>query len=70
MEIKFYPKETQINGNFNNGFILEKKPIGFPNENGKLKPFSNIFYWAHAWTPRTQCSNFMIVLIFLEIILI
>ena len=51
MEIKFYPKETQVNGNFNNGFILEKKPIGFPNENGKLKPFSNIFYWAHAWTP-------------------
>ncbi len=45
MEIKFYPKETQVNGNFNNGFILEKKPIGFPNENGKLKPFSNIFYW-------------------------
>lgn len=51
MEIKFYPKETQVNGNFNNGCILEKKPIGFPNENGKLKPFSNIFYWAHAWTP-------------------
>jgi redox-sensitive bicupin YhaK (pirin superfamily) len=51
MEIKFYPKETQLNGNFNNGSILEKKPIGFPNENGKLKPFSNIFYWAHAWTP-------------------
>lgn len=50
MEIKFYPKETQVNGNFNNGCILEKKPIGFPNENGKLKPFSNIFYWAHAWT--------------------
>ena len=25
MEIKFYPKETQVNGNFNNGFILEKK---------------------------------------------
>ena len=51
MEIKFYPKETQVNGNFNNGSILERKPIGFPNENGKLKPFSNIFYWAHAWTP-------------------
>lgn len=56
MEIKFYPKETQVNGNFNNGFILEKKPIGFPNENGKLKPFSNIFYWAHAWTPGERST--------------
>ena len=51
MELNLYPKEIQVNGNFNNGFILEKKPIGFPNENGNLKPFSNISYWSHAWTP-------------------
>ena len=50
MALNLYPKEIQVNGNFNDGSILEKKPIGFPNENGKLKPYSNIFYWAHAWT--------------------
>ena len=29
----------------NNGEILENKPIGFPGDGGKLKPYSNIFYW-------------------------
>ena len=59
MEIKFYPKETQVNGNFNNGFILEKKPIGFPNENGKLKPFSNIFTGAcmDTWRKKYYWSS-------------
>ena len=56
MVFKLYHKETQESGNFNNGCILEKKPIGFPNENGKLKPFSNIFYWAHAWTPGKRST--------------
>ena len=28
-----------------------KKPIGFPQDGGKLKPYSNLFYWAHAWAP-------------------
>ena len=50
MEITIFKKEDQANGNFNNGEILEKKPIGFPQDGGELKPYSNIFYWAHAWT--------------------
>ena len=29
MPIKVFTKENQANGNFNNGQILEKKPIGF-----------------------------------------
>ena len=40
----------QAKGNFNGGEILENKPIGFPQDRGKLKPYSNLFYWAHAWT--------------------
>ena len=31
--------------------FLKKKPIGFPQDGGKLKPYSNLFYWAHAWAP-------------------
>ena len=51
MGIKIIKKEQQAAGNFNNGEILEKKPIGFPQDMGGQKPYSNIFYWAHAWTP-------------------
>ena len=51
MSINVFKKDNQANGNFNNGEILEKKPIGFPQDGGKLKPYSNIFYWAHAWAP-------------------
>ena len=50
MKLEIYTIEDQARGNFNNGEILENKPIGFPGDGGKLKPYSNIFYWAHAWT--------------------
>lgn len=48
--IKIYPKETQAKGSFNFGRILEHKPIGFPQDGGELKPYSTLFYWAHAWS--------------------
>ena len=51
MSINIFKKDDQANGHFNNGEILEKKPIGFPQDGGKLKPYSNLFYWAHAWAP-------------------
>ena len=51
MSINIFKKDNQANGHFNNGEILEKKPIGFPQDGGKLKPYSNLFYWAHAWAP-------------------
>jgi len=56
MSISIYKKENQADGNFNYGEILEKKPIGFPQDGGKLKPYSNLFYWAHAWTPGTKST--------------
>ena len=49
MKIEVLKKADQANGNFNNGEILEKKPIGFPQDGGNSNPYSNIFYWAHAW---------------------
>lgn len=45
---QLFRKSQQAYGEFNNGDIIENKPIGFPQDNGKLKPYSNIFYWAHA----------------------
>ena len=54
MALKTYTKENQANGNFNGGEILEKKPIGFPQDGGMLRPYSNLFYWAHAWAPKND----------------
>ncbi len=50
MPITIITEKDQARGQFNGGAILEKKPIGFPREGGKLRPYSNIFYWADAWS--------------------
>ncbi len=50
MGIKILKKSQQVKGQFNGGAILENKPIGFPQERGQLQPYSNVFYWAHAWS--------------------
>jgi hypothetical protein len=52
MAIEIYTKEEQADGQFNGGAILEKKPIGFPQDGGTLRPYSNLFYWAHAWSDQ------------------
>ena len=39
MAIEFIEKNKQASGNFNNGEILENKPIGFPQDGGLLKPY-------------------------------
>lgn len=48
MSIQIIPKAQQGKGAFNGGEILENKPIGFPQDNSKTRPYSNLFYWAHA----------------------
>jgi len=48
MKIQIFTKEDQAYGAFNGGEIVENKPVGFPREGGKLKPYSNMFYWANA----------------------
>ena len=50
MSIQIIRKNQQARGQFNGGEILENKPIGFPREGGHLKPYSNLFYWSHAWS--------------------
>ncbi|MCB0395503.1 MAG: pirin family protein [Flavobacteriales bacterium] len=46
---RFEPSQ-QAAGAFDGGRIQERKPIGFPQDGGKLSPMSNLFYWAHAWS--------------------
>ncbi len=46
------PKEQQAHGAFDGGAILESKPIGFPQDGGRQKPYSTLFYWAHAWSDK------------------
>lgn len=48
MAIQIIPKEKQGQGAFNGGEIVENKPIGFPQDNSSIRPYSNLFYWAHA----------------------
>ena len=54
MSIHIYTKDQQAQGGFNNGEIIENKPIGFPQDIGGLRPFSNMFYWAHAYTGEKE----------------
>lgn len=48
MSVQVIPKSRQGYGAFNGGEIIENKPIGFPQDGGEGKPFSNLFYWAYA----------------------
>ena len=48
MSVQVIPKEKQGQGAFNGGEIVENKPIGFPKDQSSIRPYSNLFYWAHA----------------------
>jgi len=48
MTIQIIPKDQQAYGAFNGGQIVENKPIGFPQDGGNVRPYSNLFYWAYA----------------------
>ena len=48
MSLQIIPKSEQAYGQFNGGQIVENKPIGFPQEGGKVRAYSNLFYWAYA----------------------
>lgn len=52
MKITIVNKENQAFGVFAGGLIKENKPIGFPQDGGHVKPYSNLFYWANAWSEK------------------
>lgn len=47
MQFDIFSIEKQHKGAFDNGAIIENKPLAFPQESGR-KPYSNIFYWSNA----------------------
>lgn len=52
MPIKTYKFEEQTPGGFNGGEILENRPVVLTGEGDGLQPYSNLFYWAHAWSDK------------------
>lgn len=52
MSIEIYPFEEQVPGGFNNDAILENRPVVMTDDGEGLQPYSNIFYWAHAWSEK------------------
>jgi redox-sensitive bicupin YhaK (pirin superfamily) len=52
MSIKIYTFEQQTPGGFNNGEILENRPVVLTEDPAQLQPYSNLFYWAHAWSEK------------------
>lgn len=46
--MRIISKSQQARGVFNNGQIIENKPIGFPQDRGHVRPYSSLFYWARA----------------------
>lgn len=50
MNIRIIRREEQVDGQFNGGAVLEKRPIVYQDQ--KTSPYSNLFYWAHAWSEK------------------
>ncbi|MBX7108465.1 MAG: pirin family protein [Chitinophagales bacterium] len=48
MSIQIIRREEQADGQFNGGAVLEKRPVFYQQDN--TFPYSNLFYWAHAWS--------------------
>lgn len=50
MPIKILRKDEQEKGSFNAGGIRENRPVVLSNLGKSFKPYSSLFYWAHAWS--------------------
>lgn len=51
MPLHVIPAARQIAGQFNGGAIRELRPV-IPNEGADVRPYSSLFYWAHAWSEQ------------------
>lgn len=50
MNVTVLTKNEQNSRTINEGAIQEYQILGFPQDRGPLKPYSNIFYWSHVKT--------------------
>ncbi|GED72709.1 hypothetical protein BRE01_64110 [Brevibacillus reuszeri] len=46
MSIRIYSIDQQIYGQFDEGRLVEQKPIGFPGEGSAVERVGTLFYWA------------------------
>ena len=47
MATKIVFSKDQLTKDAYNGAIRERKVLGYPQENGPICPYSNVFYWSH-----------------------
>lgn len=52
MAVISYSSDEQAGEELNGKPVYEKKPIGFENEDGLLRPYSNLFYWTFKRTDQ------------------
>jgi redox-sensitive bicupin YhaK (pirin superfamily) len=50
--IELMPASRQAPGGFNNGEILELRPVIYGHQGGGFPSYSNLFYWAYAWSSK------------------
>lgn len=50
MTTKIIRRAEQADGQFNGGAVLEKRPVFY--QQAQTFPYSNLFYWAHAWSEK------------------
>lgn len=50
MTTQIIKREDQADGQFNGGAVLEKRPVYY--QKAATFPYSNLFYWAHAWSEK------------------
>jgi redox-sensitive bicupin YhaK (pirin superfamily) len=46
MSIRIFSTDQQVSGGFDEGKLLEQKPIGFPGEGSAVERIGTLFYWA------------------------
>ncbi len=45
MSIRIFSKDQQVSGGFDEGKLVEQKPIGFPGEGSAVERVGTLFYW-------------------------
>jgi len=50
MTTQIIRREDQADGQFNGGAVREKRPVFY--QKAQTFPYSNLFYWAHAWSDK------------------